>query len=253
MSFNIIYLLQQQVTPIVLAEEKEDFLFKKQALTDFYPILLSAINAKPELFEKLRDQVQPDITEIFDNNLETTQQVLNYISGEASIEDVNSILNASLGSSLNLLVSEAGSSDIQVVRHLIKGQMPLVLNALPAWSDDLLTISGIKKTVEDVREELKKPEKLRATSSGKKKKPFPIQYVVVFILAVLLFMVVKSYLEQSDDDVENKNAAEVSEVVSVSSAQNTETEASSVINDSTSQVEIMDQQLPSSETIEKVK
>ncbi len=82
-----------------------------------------------------------------------------------------------------------------MIGHLIKGQMPLVLNALPAWSDDLLRISGIRNSVEEVREELKKPEELRATRSGKKKKPFPIQYVVVFILAVLLFMVVKSFLE----------------------------------------------------------
>ena len=195
MSLNIINVLQQQVTPIVLAEEKEDIAIKKQALTDFYPILLSAINAKPELFEKLRDQLQPDITDIFDSNLETTQQILNYMSAEASTEAIKTSLNASLAPSLSLLASEAGSSDIQVIKHLIKGQMPLVLNALPAWSDDLLTISGIKKTVEDVREDLKKPEELRATGFSKKKKPFPIQYVVVFILAVLLFMVVKSFLE----------------------------------------------------------
>lgn len=214
MSFNIINLLQQHVTPIVLVKEIDDLLFKKQALTDFYPILLSAINAKPELFEKLHNQLEPDITDIFDENSDITQQILNYISGEASTEEVNKILNASLAPILNLLVSEAGSGDIQVVEHLIKGQMPLVLNALPHWSVDLLAMAGIKNSLEDIREELKKPEDFVSTSSNKKKKPFPFQYVVLFIVIALLIMVIKSFFQHSSESSELKNNGVASEVLS---------------------------------------
>lgn len=208
MSFNLIYLLQKNVTPILLAEVTEDLLYKKQALTDFYPILLSAINAKPELFEKLHNQLAPNITDIFDENRDVTQQILNYISGEASTEEVNKILNASLAPTLNLLISEAGTDDAQVVEYLIKGQMPLVLNALPHWSVDLLAMTGIKNNVEDIREELKKPEDMPPSRFNKKKKPFPFQYIVLFIVVLLFVMVVRSYLAHEAES-DKKTVAEV--------------------------------------------
>lgn len=229
MSFNIINLLQQHVTPIVLVKETDDLLFKKQALTSFYPILLAAINSKPELFEKLRNQLEPDITDIFDENSDITQQILNYISGEASTEEVNHHLNASLAPVLNLLVSEAGSGDIQVIEHLIKGQMPLVLNALPHWSVDLLAMAGIKNSLENIREELKKPEAFVSTSSNKKKKPFPLQYVVLFIVIALLILVIKSLFQHNSESSELKNNDVASEVLSQPYAPKIDEQAASTV------------------------
>lgn len=51
---NIIELLQQQVTPMVLQSETEHLLEKKHALDNFYPILLSLLKDKPEYISELQ-------------------------------------------------------------------------------------------------------------------------------------------------------------------------------------------------------
>lgn len=254
MSLNIINLLQQHVTPIVLADENDDLLLKKHALTDFYSILLTAINSKPELFEQLRSQLEPDIIDVFDGNVDITQQVLNYISGEASTQDVNVLLNASLAPSLNLLVSEAGSSDVQVIEHLVKGQMPVLLNALPHWSVDLLKMAGIKYSIAEIREELKQPEELKIIRSKHNKKSFPMHYLVILILIVLLFMVVRAFIshESENKDIQHENTA-VSEVVSASSTSEEQVNSKPLVKNPLPEIEKVVQPVSSAERVEETK
>lgn len=251
MSLNIINLLKMHVTPIVLADENEDLLFKKQALTDFYTILLTAINSKPELFEQLHNQIEPDITEIFDNNANITQQILNYISGEASTQDVNRLLNASLAPSLNLLVSEAGSSDVQVIEHLVKGQMPVLLNALPHWSVDLLEMAGIQYSITEIREELKQPEKLNSRSKHKKKS-FPMHYVVIVILIILVFMIVRAFIKHESENKKTDHIdAAVSEVIPTTSNSVEQVNSKPLVNNPLPEIEQAVQPVSSAERMDE--
>ena len=56
MNINLIDLLKKKVSAIVLEGETEYLSEKSQALTSFFPILLSILKSQPKLIESLQNQ-----------------------------------------------------------------------------------------------------------------------------------------------------------------------------------------------------
>ena len=81
MNINLIDLLKKKVSAIVLEGETEYLSEKSQALTSFFPILLSILKSQPKLIESLQNQLNPRLTDIFITNPALKQQFLEQISG----------------------------------------------------------------------------------------------------------------------------------------------------------------------------
>ena len=188
MSFNLLQTLKATVSPVALEQETEDILYKKQALTEFYPILILIVSAKPELFDKLYNCISPQIVDLFDEDEKITQQFLNYLSGEASTEQTKNVMNKSIAPTLNFLVSEAGSSDIQVILHAIKNHRDYIVQALPHWASDLLRLLGVEV-------EAKKMVKYLPDYSYRKyRKSNIFQWVLMVVLSCTLVLLVNALI-----------------------------------------------------------
>jgi hypothetical protein len=200
MSNNLIASLEEIITPIVLADEKEDIHVKDHALRDFYAILLSSLNSNPSLFTKLRDQLSPNIVDIFNGDSSTTQQVLNYISGEVSTAEMNTLLNNAIPPTLNQIVTSAGSSEINIIQFYLNNQMPLVINALPEWASDILESSGVKIEAEKVTEKTTFDDEVEAEAiemiveHRNKKRNFLYEFLTLVIIIILFSVIINAVL-----------------------------------------------------------
>ena len=80
---DLLELLKQQVSAIVLDGESEHLFEKNNALNQFYPILLSVFKAKPGLIASLADQLNPRLIDIFQSNIGLKEKFLDTVSGAA--------------------------------------------------------------------------------------------------------------------------------------------------------------------------
>ena len=83
MSNNLIDVLKQQVSAMVLEGETTFFTEKNTALSLFYPILLSILRGKPSLIERLRDQLNPRLNDLFEGHPALKPQFLDSLRGAA--------------------------------------------------------------------------------------------------------------------------------------------------------------------------
>ncbi len=74
MNINLIDLLKQKVSAIVLEGETEYLSEKSQALSSFFPILLALFKSKPELIGNLQSQLNPRLSDIFVAHPDLKQQ-----------------------------------------------------------------------------------------------------------------------------------------------------------------------------------
>ena len=205
MSKSLIAELQQKVSFIVLDGETENLHAKTQALSDFYPILLSAINAKPELFDELQDELNPDILTIFAGNHAIKKQVLDFIGGDAPKDEIESVLNRSIAPTLNFLVNTAGTTNFNTIQHFLKMQMPLILNALPQWASELLESIGIKNSIADIRQTLPRQNNYR---KAQKNKTFIFPIVALVIIVILLAVILYSIFNMPNLENNTNHQAE---------------------------------------------
>ena len=68
MNVDLMERLKSDVTAIVLQGETEHLFAKDQALSQFYPIFLSILRARPAWIESLSQQLNPKIHELFNGN-----------------------------------------------------------------------------------------------------------------------------------------------------------------------------------------
>ena len=96
MNINLIDLLKQKVSAVVLEGETEHLSEKSQALSSFYPILLSIFKSKPELISNVQNQLNPRLSDIFSANPALKNQFLEQISGTVPTAVIESTLNRSI-------------------------------------------------------------------------------------------------------------------------------------------------------------
>jgi len=144
---NLLELLKQQVSAIVLDGESEHLFEKNNALNQFYPILLSILKAKPQFIETLQNQLNPKLGDIFHSNPAVKQQFLDNVSGGAPSNEIEETLSKAIGPVLGFLQIEAGSASPEAVSHLIDTHKDSIIDSLPKWAGVILAALGINTAV----------------------------------------------------------------------------------------------------------
>ena len=188
MNINLIDLLKKKVSAIVLEGETEYLSEKSQALTSFFPILLSILKSQPKLIESLQNQLNPRLTDIFITNPALKQQFLEQISGTVPTGAMESTLNRSIAPTLGVLEIEAGSAEPSAIVHLIETHWSAVSNALPPWALALLSALGIGTAVEHTLHQAPEITSYKEAEE-KKKSGFLLPLIAFVILAVLLALI----------------------------------------------------------------
>ena len=140
---DLLELLKQQVSAIVLDGESEHLFEKNNALNQFYPILLSILKAKPSLISSLADQLNPRLIDIFQSNIALKEKFITTVAADVPAPEIEHTLNKSIMPTMGFLQSEAGSSDPAAIVHLIETHFASVKSALPHWAGGMLAALGI--------------------------------------------------------------------------------------------------------------
>jgi outer membrane protein OmpA-like peptidoglycan-associated protein len=144
---NIIELLQQQVTPIVLQSETEHLLEKKHALDNFYPILLSLLKDKPEYITELQNHLNPRLNDIFTTHVSLKEKFIEAIGATAPPSEIEETLNHAIAPTLGVLEAQAGSSNVHTIEHFLQNHSTDIEVALPLWAKPLLAALGVNTLV----------------------------------------------------------------------------------------------------------
>ncbi|MCY1162560.1 proteobacterial sortase system peptidoglycan-associated protein [compost metagenome] len=199
MNINLIDLLKKKVSAIVLEGETEYLSEKSQALTSFFPILLSILKSQPKLIESLQNQLNPRLTDIFITNPALKQQFLEQISGTVPTGAMESTLNRSIAPTLGVLEIEAGSAEPSAIVHLIETHWSAVSNALPPWALALLSALGIGTAVEHTLHQAPEITSYKEAEE-KKKSGFLLPLIAFVILAVLLALIFRACSGQKETE-----------------------------------------------------
>ena len=191
MNTNLIDLLKQKVSAIVLEGETEYLSEKSQALSSFFPILLSLFKSKPELIRNLQSQLNPRLTDIFATHPDLKQEFLEQVSGTVPTGAIESTLNRSISPTLGFLEAEAGSSEPSAIAHLIETHWPIVSSALPHWATALLSALGVGIASGRTLHQAPEAEPYRAVEEKKKSK-FLLPLITFIVLAALLALMFKA-------------------------------------------------------------
>ncbi|WP_445660446.1 OmpA family protein [Acinetobacter sp. F16] len=199
MNINLIDLLKQKVSAIVLEGETEYLSEKSQALSSFFPILLALFKSKPELIGNLQSQLNPRLSDIFATHPDLKQQFLEQVSGTVPTGTIESTLNHSIAPTLGFLESEAGSSEPSAIAHLIETHWPAVSSALPHWAPALLSALGISIASGHALHQAPAVEPYRAVEE-KKKSGFLLPLIAFIILAALLALMFKACSDKKETE-----------------------------------------------------
>ena len=199
MNINLIDLLKQKVSAIVLEGETEYLSEKSQALSSFFPILLALFKSKPELIGNLQSQLNPRLSDIFVAHPDLKQQFLEQISGTVPTGTIESTLNHSIAPTLGFLESEAGSSEPSAIAHLIETHWPAVSSALPHWAPALLSALGVSIAAGHALHQAPAVEPYRAVEE-KKKSGFLLPLIAFIILAALLALMFKACSDKKETE-----------------------------------------------------
>ena len=199
MNINLIDLLKQKVSAIVLEGETEYLSEKSQALSSFFPILLALFKSKPELIGNLQSQLNPRLSDIFATHPDLKQQFLEQISGTVPTGTIESTLNHSIAPTLGFLESEAGSSEPSAIAHLIETHWPAVSSALPHWAPALLSALGVSIAAGHALHQAPVVEPYRAVEE-KKKSDFLLPLIAFIILAALLALMFKACSDKKETE-----------------------------------------------------
>ena len=199
MNINLIDLLKQKVSAIVLEGETEYLSEKSQALSSFFPILLALFKSKQELIGNLQSQLNPRLSDIFATHPDLKQQFLEQISGTVPTGTIESTLNHSIAPTLGFLESEAGSSEPSAIAHLIETHWPAVSSALPHWAPALLSALGVSIASGHALHQAPAVEPYRAVEE-KKKSGFLLPLIAFIILAALLALMFKACSDKKETE-----------------------------------------------------
>ncbi|OTG66170.1 hypothetical protein B9T25_10195 [Acinetobacter sp. ANC 4470] len=193
MNINLIDLLKQKVSAVVLEGETEHLSEKSQALSSFFPILLSILKSKPDLIANLQSQLNPRLSDIFTNSPALKYEFLEQISGVVPTETIESTLNRSIAPTLGVLETQAGSAEPSAITHLIETHWPAISSVLPHWAGALLSALGISTAAASGHSlhQTPKIEPYRAVEE-KKKSGFLLPLIAFIILAALLALMFKA-------------------------------------------------------------
>ena len=140
---DLIKLLIDRVSPLILNGESTFLTEKANALAQFYPFLLSALRSKPAFISQLTDNLNPRISDLFGGHGDIQEQFVSALSESAPVQDIQLLLNKSIPATLNTLADEAGSSDPMVIQHFLDQHEQSITASLAPWASSLLGLIGL--------------------------------------------------------------------------------------------------------------
>ena len=144
MSIDLLALIKQHVSSIVLDGDTQHLTEKNSAISQFIPFLLNIFRSKPEFIDAFQKQLNPRISDIFSANPTLKDQFLQHLGGGAApASEIEQTLNHSIAPTIGVLENEAGSSDPVAITHLLDNHADSILAALPQWAVPLLAGLGI--------------------------------------------------------------------------------------------------------------
>ena len=215
MNIDFIERLKSDVTAIVLQGETEHLFAKDQALTQFYPIFLNILRARPAWIENLGQQLNPKIHELFNANPALKQQFLNQLDQSAPQDEIEHTLNRSIVPTMNFLQTEAGASSPEAISHLLETHADSIQRALPLWAGPILAALGVSPLAgQNLNQEPVLAEQTIIVQE-ERKTGFLWPFIIFLILAGLILFLVRSCMQ---DDVEDSNTQATSEVAAAQPA-----------------------------------
>lgn len=185
MSINPIELLKEKVSSILLDEQDGYLGEKSNALSKFYPILLSLLAAKPDLIGQLKNSLAPSLSDLFSHNDQIKNTVLTHLSGTAPNNEIESTLNSAIKPSLTAISDVAGNDQQSIVNYL-RQHAETIRSYLPAWAVGLLAPLGVGAGLSSVPHSTSTAPPLAAASekTGKSRGFLPI--IALIILGLLI-------------------------------------------------------------------
>ncbi|MHC6186895.1 OmpA family protein [Acinetobacter sp. X9] len=185
MSINPIELLKEKVSSILLNEQDGYLGEKSNALSKFYPILLSLLAAKPDLIGQLKNSLAPSLSDLFSHNDQIKNTVLTHLSGTAPNNEIESTLNSAIKPSLNAISDVAGNDQQSIVNYL-RQHADTIRSYLPAWAVGLLAPLGLGAGLSSVPHATSAAPPLAAASekTGKSRGFLPI--IALIILGLII-------------------------------------------------------------------
>jgi len=185
MSINPIELLKEKVSSILLDEQDGYLGEKSNALSKFYPILLSLLAAKPDLIGQLKNSLAPSLSDLFSHNDQIKNTVLTHLSGTAPNNEIESTLNSAIKPSLTAISDVAGNDQQSIVNYL-RQHADTIRSYLPAWAVGLLAPLGVGAGLSSVPHSTSTAPPLAAASekTGKSRGFLPI--IALIILGLLI-------------------------------------------------------------------
>lgn len=206
MNINLIDLLRQKVSPVVLEGETQYLSEKSQALSDFFPILLAILKAKPHLISHLQNQLNPRLSDIFTNQPTLKQQFLQHLSGTVPAESIEATLNRSIAPSLSVMEVEAGSSEPEAILHLIETHWSAVLATLPHWALPVLSALGVSTASAQVLHQAPKITD-EEVAEPKRKSGFLLPLIALILLLALIAALFKGCADKKQEELENRQTS----------------------------------------------
>ncbi|MBJ9721010.1 OmpA family protein [Acinetobacter calcoaceticus] len=183
MSINPIELLKEKVSSILLDEQDGYLGEKTNALSKFYPILLSLLAAKPDLIGQLKNSLAPSLSDLFSHNDQIKNTVLTHLSGTAPATEIESTLNSAIKPSLNAISGVAGNDQQSIVNYL-RQHAETIRSYLPAWAVGLLAPLGLGAGFSSVTSPTAPPLAAATENTGKSRGFLPI--IALIILGLII-------------------------------------------------------------------
>lgn len=203
---NIIELLQQQVTPIVLQSETEHLLEKKHALDNFYPILLSLLKDKPDYIKELQNHLNPRLSDLFKTHQSLKEKFIEAIGATAPPSEIEETLNHAIAPTLGVLETQAGSNDQHAIEHFLLNHNTDIEVALPLWAKPLLAALGVNTLVGQTLHQ--GPSNASYIGAEKQNRWWvPVLFIIVLGLISALLFKMCSRVEQPMTVAESSNIA----------------------------------------------
>ncbi len=183
MSINPIELLKEKVSSTILNNQDGYLGEKTNALSKFYPILLSLLAAKPDLIGQLKNSLAPSLSDLFSHNEQIKNTVLTHLSGTAPNNEIENTLNSALKPSLNAISDVAGNDQQSIVNYL-RQHAETIRSYLPGWAVGLLAPLGIGAGLSSVTSSTAPPLAAATETTGKSRGFLPI--IALIILGLLI-------------------------------------------------------------------
>ena len=202
MNVDLMERLKSDVTAIVLQGETEHLFAKDQALSQFYPIFLSILRARPAWIESLSQQLNPKIHELFNGNSALKQQFLDQLDQSAPQDQIEQTLNRAIVPTLNFLQTEAGASSPEAISHLLETHADSIQRALPVWAGSILAALGVSPLAGQHLNQAPELEPEHAVVVQQQKKTgFLWPFIIFLILAALILFFVRSCMQDDAEDL----------------------------------------------------